>query len=142
MSTKSAKRSPFCGGIFDWDNALERISELNALAEDPDLWNKPDAAQKLMRERTRLTDSIEAYRALENALEDSVGLVEMAEDEDDQEREIEVTDEEIAAFEKSHNLKVLKTSAKTGEGVDESFLEMTKALIKKNNNLSPEDRKK
>ena len=64
------------------------------------------------------------------------------EDEDDQEREIEVTDEEIAAFEKSHNLKVLKTSAKTGEGVDESFLEMTKALIKKNNNLSPEDRKK
>ena len=53
-----------------------------------------------------------------------------------------MTDEEIAAFEKSHNLKVLKTSAKTGEGVDEAFLEMTKALIKKNNNLSPEDRKK
>lgn len=54
------------------------------------------------------------------------------EDEDeDQEREIEVTDEDIAAFEQTHNLKVMKTSAKFGSGVDESFLEMTKALIKR-----------
>lgn len=53
------------------------------------------------------------------------------EDDDDQEREIEVTDEDIANFEQVHNLKVLKTSAKMGSGVDESFLEMTKALIKK-----------
>ena len=35
-------------------------------------------------------------------------------EEEDQEREIEVTDEDIHEFEKSHNLKVLKTSAKTG----------------------------
>jgi len=52
-------------------------------------------------------------------------------EDDDQEREIEVTDEDIAAFEQTHNLKVLKTSAKSGDGVDESFLEMTKTLIKK-----------
>jgi hypothetical protein len=45
---------------------------------------------------------------------------------DEEEREIEVTDEEIAAFEKEHNLKVIKTSAKTGNGVDQAFLEMTK----------------
>ena len=42
-----------------------------------------------------------------------------------------MTDEDIAAFEQTHNLKVLKTSAKSGDGVDESFLEMTKTLIKK-----------
>lgn len=42
-----------------------------------------------------------------------------------------MTDEDIAAFEQTHNLKVLKTSAKLGTGVDESFLEMTKTLIKK-----------
>ena len=53
--------------------------------------------------------------------------------EDDQEREIEVTDEEIKAFEQAHNLKVLKASAKAGDGVDEAFLEMTKGLIKKQN---------
>ena len=82
--TKSAKRSLSSGGIFDWDQALERISELNALAEDPNLWNNPDNAQKLMRERTRLTDSIDGYRELENSLKDSVGLIELAEEEDDQ----------------------------------------------------------
>ena len=82
--TKSTKRSLSSGGIFDWDQALERISELNALAEDPNLWNNPDIAQKLMRERTRLTDSIDGYRELENSLEDSVGLIELAEEEDDQ----------------------------------------------------------
>ena len=49
------------------------------------------------------------------------------EEDEEQEREIEVTDEDIAAFEQSHNLKVMKTSAKFGTGVDESFLEMTKA---------------
>ena len=83
--TKSAKRSPSSGGIFNWDQALERISELNALAEDPNLWNNPDNAQKLMRERTRLTDSIDGYRALENSLDDAVGLIELAEEEGDEE---------------------------------------------------------
>ena len=84
-STKSEMRSPCSGGIFDWDNALVRIDELNALAEDPDLWNKPDNAQKLMRERTRLTDAIDGYRALENGLEDAIGLIDLAEEEGDQE---------------------------------------------------------
>ena len=51
-------------------------------------------------------------------------------EDDEQEREIEVTDQDIAEFEKSHRLKIMKTSAKTGTGVDEAFLEMTKALIK------------
>ena len=60
---------------------------------------------------------------------------------EDEEREIEVTDEEICEFEKEHGLKVLKTSAKVGKGVDEAFLEMTKQLIKKHNNMSPEERK-
>lgn len=37
---------------------------------------------------------------------------------------------------------MLKTSAKLGTGVDESFLEMTKTLIKKQNSMSAEDKKK
>ena len=66
----------------------------------------------------------------------------MDDDDDEQEREIEVTDQDILEFEQTHNLKVLKTSAKTGGGVDDAFLEMTKALIKKHNSMSAEDRKK
>ena len=37
-----------------------------------------------MRERTRLADAIDGYRELENALEDAIGLIELAEEEDDQ----------------------------------------------------------
>lgn len=36
----------------------------------------------------------------------------------------------------------MKTSAKFGSGVDESFLEMTKALIKRQNSMSADERKK
>jgi hypothetical protein len=37
---------------------------------------------------------------------------------------------------------VIKTSAKTGLNVDESFLEMTKKLIVKKNNSGQDDKKK
>jgi len=36
----------------------------------------------------------------------------------------------------------MKTSAKTGQGVDDCFLEMTKSLIKKQNSMSAEDRER
>ena len=50
----SSVRLIYSGGIFDWDRALLRLDELNAKAEDPNLWNKPSEAQKVMRERTQL----------------------------------------------------------------------------------------
>jgi peptide chain release factor 2 len=39
---------------LDWDVALRRLDEVNARAEDPTLWDKPDLAQEVMRERGRL----------------------------------------------------------------------------------------
>ena len=58
--------------------------------------------------------------------------------------EIQVTDEEIAAFVKERNIKVIKTSARTGHNVDDSFLDMTKQLIVKRSEsgASGDDRKK
>ena len=40
-SLTSMSRSPFYGGIFDWDTIDERLAELNHRAEDPELWNDP-----------------------------------------------------------------------------------------------------
>nr|WP_167095105.1 peptide chain release factor 2 [Parvibaculum indicum] len=68
---------------LDWDSALKRFDELTAKAEDPDLWNDPDTAQELMRERTRLEESIKRYRSLEAALTDNVELIELGEAEGD-----------------------------------------------------------
>jgi peptide chain release factor 2 len=70
--------SPFCGGVFDWERALVRLDELNAKVEDPSLWNDPEAAQKLMRERTKLAASIEAIQSLERDLADTVELADLA----------------------------------------------------------------
>ncbi|MAZ32513.1 MAG: peptide chain release factor 2 [Thalassospira sp.] len=70
---------------LDWDNALRRLDELNALAEDPTLWDKPENAQKVMQERTRLDDAINGYKALAQELEDNIGLIELGEAEGDDE---------------------------------------------------------
>ena len=80
----SASRSPCCGGIFDWDTAESRLSELNNRAEDPTVWNDPAKAQKLMRERTALEKSVASYRALERDLDDATTLIELGEMEGDE----------------------------------------------------------
>lgn len=58
--------------------------ELNQKAEDPDIWNDPGQAQKLMRERQHLEKSISAIRSIESELDDHVGLIELGEEEDDE----------------------------------------------------------
>ncbi|MCX5616099.1 peptide chain release factor 2 [Bombella sp. TMW 2.2559] len=68
---------------LDWDVAKTRLAELNHLSEDPELWNNPDAAQKLMRERTMLANQIEGVEALEADVQDTLDLVELAEMEND-----------------------------------------------------------
>ena len=69
--------------FIDWDRALARLEELNAMVEDPTLWNDPKAAQVVMRERRRLEEAIGATRAIQSELDDTVELMEMAEAEGD-----------------------------------------------------------
>ena len=71
-------------GFLDWDRALKRLAALDLQVEDPALWNDPKAAQEVMRERRRLDEAINATRAIERELEDTAGLLEMAEAEGDQ----------------------------------------------------------
>ena len=69
--------------FIDWDKALARLEELNAMVEDQALWNDPKAAQVVMRERRRLEEAINATRAIKTELDDTVELMEMAEAEGD-----------------------------------------------------------
>ncbi|WP_265518804.1 peptide chain release factor 2 [Nitratireductor luteus] len=68
---------------FDWDEAIKRLEYLNMRAEDGALWDDPQEAQKLMRERQTLEDNINAINGLSQALEDNVELIAMGEDEGD-----------------------------------------------------------
>jgi peptide chain release factor 2 len=67
------------------ETADHRLEEYNARVEDPSLWNDPDAAQKLMRERQALVDSLSTYREIAQELDDQMELIEMGEAEGDEE---------------------------------------------------------
>ncbi|MCI1437421.1 peptide chain release factor 2 [Acetobacter indonesiensis] len=90
---------------LNWDVAQARLAELNNQAEDPDLWNDPEAAQKLMRERTMLAGQVEGVNALEESVRDTCDLVELAEAEGD----TEIVQEAVAT------LKQLAEEAKRRE---------------------------
>ncbi|MEL6968247.1 MAG: peptide chain release factor 2 [Pseudomonadota bacterium] len=68
---------------LDWEKAVKRLDELNAAAEDPDLWNDAGKAQTLMKERQSLESSITSINALETDLKDTADLIELAEMEED-----------------------------------------------------------
>lgn len=75
-----------------WETAEHRLEEFNARAEDPELWNDPANAQKVMRERQKLADGLDGYKALAQGLADNVELIELGEMEDDTEIVTEAED--------------------------------------------------
>ena len=86
---------------MDWDTAQHRLEEFNARVEDPNLWDDPEAAQKLMRERQALLSAIEGYEGLAQALEDNTGMIELGEAEGDAEVVTEAEDAIIGLVEKA-----------------------------------------
>ena len=70
---------------MNWETAKYRLEEFNARVEDPSLWNDPEAAQKMMRERQMLVDAIDNYESIKRDLNDNIELIELGEMEDDAE---------------------------------------------------------
>ena len=101
----SSGRSTCSGGAFDWEPALRHLDELDARAEAPDFWDRPEQAQAMMRERNRLESSIEAVRSLERERAEALEYAELAEMESDQ----------AALDEAAASLKALKERAGRAE---------------------------
>ncbi len=81
----SASAPARLGGIFDFDTKSERLEEVNRELESPDVWNEPERAQALGKEKVALEQVVETITTLEQGVEDVEGLVELAveaEDED------------------------------------------------------------
>ncbi|MEL7165757.1 MAG: peptide chain release factor 2 [Pseudomonadota bacterium] len=70
---------------LDVDTAQHRLEEFNARVEDPNLWDNPEAAQKLMRERQMLVDAMETHDRIKQDLSDNIELIELGEMEEDDE---------------------------------------------------------
>ena len=73
------------GQRLDLETVEHRIEEFNARVEDPNLWDDPTAAQKLMRERQVLVDAYATYTSMKQDLGDTIELIELGEMEEDEE---------------------------------------------------------
>jgi peptide chain release factor 2 len=82
---KIEKSLDLLGQRLDWETAPHRLEEFNARVEDPNLWDDPQAAQKLMRDRQFLVDAMETYTSIKQELSDNVELIELGEMEEDDE---------------------------------------------------------
>lgn len=73
------------GGIFDYDNKKDRLVEVEREMEDPEIWNDPDNAQALGRERSQLGGVVRTIDELTQGLLDARELLDMAVEENDRE---------------------------------------------------------
>ncbi len=71
------------GAIFDYDTKRDRLIEVKAELESNEVWNDPQRAQNLGRERAQLEAVVERLDQAEAALRDAAELHEMAEMEGD-----------------------------------------------------------
>ncbi|HDT1271629.1 TPA: peptide chain release factor 2 [Proteus mirabilis] len=80
-----AERTQVLRGYLDYDAKKERLEEVNAELEQPDVWNEPEKAQALGKERSSLEAIVETIDQLEQGLEDVSGLLDLAVEADDEE---------------------------------------------------------
>ncbi|HAH03474.1 MULTISPECIES: peptide chain release factor 2 [Vibrio] len=80
-----SERTNILRGYLDYDARKERLEEVNAELEQPDVWNEPERAQALGKERSALEAVVETIDQLDQGVEDVEGLLELAVEEEDQE---------------------------------------------------------
>jgi peptide chain release factor 2 len=77
-STTSTSESLRSGGIFDFDAKAERLEEVTRELEHPDVWNNPQRAQDLGKERASLDRVVGGIRSLTERLGDAGDLLGLA----------------------------------------------------------------
>ncbi len=93
------------GGIFDFDVKTERLEEVVRELESPAIWDNPEHAQALGRERTQLESVVFLLRQLKQSIDDALELFELAKEESDDEtlhsifEEVSVLEKQVAQLE-------------------------------------------
>ena len=93
------------GGIFDYDQRSERLVEVEREMEMPTVWDDPERAQALGKERSDLDLIVSTIDNLTTGLSDAESLLEMAVEEDDAdtvteiESDLEALDAELEKLE-------------------------------------------
>lgn len=81
------------GGTFDFDHKKERLEEVNRELESSEVWNEPERAQALGKEKVALEQVVETIEQLDLGAEDVEGLLELAIEAEDEDTFNEANDE-------------------------------------------------
>ncbi len=93
------------GGIFDYDLKHERLTEVVRELEDPAVWNEPEKAQTLGKERAALEKIVDTIQSLDSGLSDAGEFLSIAQEEDDEATvndvvaDLDVLDKQLAELE-------------------------------------------
>ena len=108
---------------MDWETARHRLEEFDARVEDPNLWDNPDAAQKLMKDRQALVDAMASYESITQELSDQQEMIEMGEMEDDADIVTEAEDA-LKALQVKAAAKELEALLNGEADANDTFLEI------------------
>ncbi len=72
------------GGIFDFDTKVERLEEVNREMESPEIWNDPEKALALGKERAALDRTVSEISGTLDGLSEALEYLELAELENDE----------------------------------------------------------
>jgi peptide chain release factor 2 len=87
------------GGTFDYDQRNERLTEVERELEVPSVWEDPDRAQALGKERSDLELIVRTIDNLTSGVNDADGLLEIAAEEEDEGTVAEI-ESDLAALDK------------------------------------------
>ncbi|WP_156455715.1 MULTISPECIES: peptide chain release factor 2 [Stenotrophomonas] len=77
-------------GYLDYDVKKERLEEVTRELENPDIWNNPEYAQTLGRERSLLDKTVTGIADVLDGLSEATELLELAESEQDEDTALAV----------------------------------------------------
>lgn len=106
------------GGIFDYDAKVERLEEVTREMEQPDVWDDPQKAQALGKERASLEQVVETLDKLQQGLDDVEGLVELAVEAEDEDTFNEAQDELAELLKQLEALEFRRMFSKENDSSD------------------------
>jgi peptide chain release factor 2 len=93
------------GGIFDLPAKQERLEEVIATLEDPNVWTDQDKFQSLNKEKLLLEECVSTFKDMDQGIDDVSTLLDMAKSDHDEEAyseavsELDKLDKELAKLE-------------------------------------------
>jgi len=118
-----SERTEALRGFLDYETKQDRLGEVTRELEDPAVWDNPENAQKLGKERAVLEAVVEAIDELTSGVSDTRDLLDMAVEEDDEDTVAEVENDVSAMMAKLQTLEFRRMFSGEADG-NNAFLDI------------------